>query len=256
MARKTRKFADGGSTARYDRKTKDIESDFQKALSRAGGDERRAAIARAKMEQRMADAKDDLAKWTGADRSASRAAEAAAERNLSMTRRYGPSQSRAAIESMDKPLDFKAPDLSGIKTPSLARAPRPAATPRSVAVKPRMDAARTATGGTKPRVDVAKIGTGSNLEEIRRKGAALRAAFTGPPTPKTTPPRVYKPTVSDVTATDSFSGNKRTLTPEQRRKLEEAVSRSGTRSSGFKKGGKIDGCAIRGKTRAPLKGRK
>jgi hypothetical protein len=43
--------------------------------------------------QRTADAKDDLAKRTGADRSSTRAAERAAESNLTKTRKYGAPQS-------------------------------------------------------------------------------------------------------------------------------------------------------------------
>lgn len=80
--RKMKRFADGGN-ARYDRKVKDIESDYQKAL-KAG---KEAGVAKAKYEQRMADAKDDLAKWTKADRTETRAAEKRAESTLSEARK-------------------------------------------------------------------------------------------------------------------------------------------------------------------------
>lgn len=97
-----KRFAEGGSDkykAKFDRKVADIESDYEKAKARKTG--RAAEVAKAKYEQRMADARDDMAKWTGADRSQTRAAEKAAERRLTMTRRFG-----AAPEPKfeDKPL--------------------------------------------------------------------------------------------------------------------------------------------------------
>lgn len=88
MARRMRKFADGGSDkykARYDRKVADINSDYDKWLK--SGKYGNASTAAAKRDQRLADAKDDLAKWTGADRTATRAAEKASESALSEARR-------------------------------------------------------------------------------------------------------------------------------------------------------------------------
>jgi hypothetical protein len=99
--RKMRKFADGGSDkykAKFDRKVADIESDYKKAQARKTG--RAAEVAKAKYEQRMADARDDLAKWTKSDRTQTRAAEKAAERELTMTRRYGSNKPKME----DKPL--------------------------------------------------------------------------------------------------------------------------------------------------------
>lgn len=108
MAKKPMKFgprkryAEGGTDdrykARYDRKVADIESDYKKAQANKTG--RAAEVAKAKYEQRMADAKDDLAKWTGGDRTATRAGEKAAERNLTLTRRYGSAEPKLE----DKPL--------------------------------------------------------------------------------------------------------------------------------------------------------
>jgi hypothetical protein len=87
MARKMRKFSEGGAQGRYDRRMADIEKDYKKAMARKTG--KAAEIAEAKRQQRIADAKDDLAKRTGADRTATRAAEAAAESNLTKTRKFG-----------------------------------------------------------------------------------------------------------------------------------------------------------------------
>lgn len=127
MTRKMKKFADGGSDrykARYERKTKDIESDYQKAL-KSGKDKE---VAKAKMAQRMADAKDDLAKRTGADRTATRAGERAAESALSSARRVSraaPGTSRTSVmDSMAaknaEPIKTST-DTSTLKKPSIAR---------------------------------------------------------------------------------------------------------------------------------------
>ena len=87
MARAMKKFSAGGAQGRYDRRMADIEKDYAKAMARKTG--KAAEVAEAKRQQRIADAKDDLAKRTGADRSATRAAERAAESNLKKTRKYG-----------------------------------------------------------------------------------------------------------------------------------------------------------------------
>lgn len=79
-------YKDGGKVDdRLKRKKEDIESDYRKALAK-GKD---ADVAKAKYDQRMADAADDYAKWTKADRTQTKAAEAAAEKNLTNVRRYG-----------------------------------------------------------------------------------------------------------------------------------------------------------------------
>lgn len=159
MARKALKFAKGGSSdrsqARYDRKIADIESDYQKAMRNKSG--RAAEVAKAKYEQRMADARDDLAKWTGADRSKTRAAEAAAERNLSTTRRYGATKTPVAAEDtgpIAKPMS--ASDISAAvgvakpeakkPTPTRAKPTRRAAAPSSTS-----NTADNARNGTKFR---------------------------------------------------------------------------------------------------------
>lgn len=87
MARKMKKFSAGGAQGRYDRRMADIEKDYAKAMARKTG--KAAEVAEAKRQQRIADAKDDLAKRTGGDRTATRAAEKLAESNLTKTRKYG-----------------------------------------------------------------------------------------------------------------------------------------------------------------------
>lgn len=125
MARKMKKFASGDRvTARYDRKVADIKKDYDKAL-RSGKDK---AVAEAKYKQRMADADDDKAKWSGADRTATRAAERTAEQNLSSARRVSraaPGTSRtsvmdAMVAKNAEPIKTST-DTSSLKKPSIAR---------------------------------------------------------------------------------------------------------------------------------------
>ena len=90
MARKPmKKFGTGGSTNedRMRRKTDDIQSDYMKAQARNAGNTAKLNVAKAKFEQRMADAKDDMAKWSGSDRTATRKGEADAEAALTQARR-------------------------------------------------------------------------------------------------------------------------------------------------------------------------
>lgn len=92
-------YKDGGKAeGRYGRKMADIEKDFRIAIAK-GKD---ADVAKAKMNQRIADAKDDLAKATKQDRTATKAAEKAAERELTMTRRYGAAKPSETMK--DKPI--------------------------------------------------------------------------------------------------------------------------------------------------------
>ena len=103
--RKMKKFSAGGAQGRYDRRMADIEKDYAKASKGKTG--RAAEVAAAKRDQRIADAKDDLAKRTGADRTQTRAAEKSAERNLSMTRKYGAMKSAVKADDVAKvgPMD-------------------------------------------------------------------------------------------------------------------------------------------------------
>jgi hypothetical protein len=119
MARKPlKKFADGGAAqSRYARKVADIQSDYAKQ-AKSGN----ASVAAAKRDQRLADAKDDLAKWTGADRTQTRAGESAAEAALSEARRtrgvsYARSQAISNASS-DKPAVTKAVSAGDLSKPT------------------------------------------------------------------------------------------------------------------------------------------
>ena len=77
-------FKDGGRAELLrDRRMKDIEKDYKIALAKGKNE----GVAKAKYEQRKADAADDYAKRTKADRTATRAAEKASEAALTEARR-------------------------------------------------------------------------------------------------------------------------------------------------------------------------
>jgi len=133
---------DGGKVdERMKRKTDDIEKDYKIALAKG----KNADIAKAKYEQRMADAKDDYAKWTKADRSQTSAAEKAAEMALSEARKTKGQSIRdrdakvakamadaakpaAPAAAPDKSLeaDFDATFAARKDVPKVAKPPRPA----------------------------------------------------------------------------------------------------------------------------------
>lgn len=112
MARKMRKFSAGGAQGKYDRRMADIEKDFKK--DSAGKSGKALEVLEAKRAQRKADAEDDRAKRTGADRTATRAAEKAAESNLTKTRKYGAAKS----VTQDKPAS-EAKVTDSLPTPKM-----------------------------------------------------------------------------------------------------------------------------------------
>jgi hypothetical protein len=135
-----KKFSAGGAQGRYDRRMADIEKDFKKAMTRKTGKD--AEVAEAKRQQRIADAKDDLAKRTGADRTATRAAERLAEVNLTKTRKYG--APKAVTKDTAGPTGKITDTLGAITAPKSGLATAPKKTPVKVADKPKPTAADTA----------------------------------------------------------------------------------------------------------------
>ena len=129
MARTMKKFSAGGAQGRYDRRMADIEKDFKKDSSGKTG--KAAEVLAAKRAQRIADAKDDLAKRTGADRTATRAAERAAEDTLRSTRRQG--KSLLGVESFMKSPEFST-KVASEKAPAAPAEAKPTTT--STASKP------------------------------------------------------------------------------------------------------------------------
>jgi hypothetical protein len=109
MARAMKKFSAGGAQGKYDRRMADIKKDFAK--DSAGKSGRALEVLEAKRAQRIADAEDDRAKRTGADRTATRKAEYEAEQRLSRTRKFG----------ADKPV--ATPAATPVKAPAATTAP-------------------------------------------------------------------------------------------------------------------------------------
>lgn len=140
MARKMRKFSAGGAQGKYDRRMADIEKDFKKDSAGKAG--KALEVLEAKRMQRKADAEDDRAKRTGADRTSTRAAERAAESNLTKTRKYGAPKSVSTEAPAAKVTDtlgaITAPK-SGLATPAKkAEVKKTAATVKTATTPKRM----------------------------------------------------------------------------------------------------------------------
>lgn len=141
MARTMKKFSAGGAQGRYERRMADIEKDFKKAMARKTGKD--AEVAEAKRQQRIADAKDDLAKRTGGDRTATRAAEKLAESNLTKTRKYG--APKAVTKDAAGPTGKVTDTLGALTAPKSGLAtPAKKAEVKKAADKPKPSAADTA----------------------------------------------------------------------------------------------------------------
>lgn len=143
MARTMKKFSAGGAQGRYDRRMADIEKDYKKAMARKTG--KAAEVAEAKRMQRIADAKDDLAKRTGADRSATSAAERAAESNLTKTRKYGAPKAVTTEAPAGKVTDTLGA-ITAPKSGLATSASKPVAKKAADKPKPKPSAADTARG--------------------------------------------------------------------------------------------------------------
>lgn len=142
-------YKDGGDATRYEEKRKrkeaDIEKDYQKALAKG----KNADVAKAKREQRMADAADDFAKWTKADRSKTSAAEKAAEQNLTMTRRAARNSPTGAGAKTSEALVKKAEASMSDRSPLSSTGPVPA-TKIEVSTTSKKPAAPRAKPATRP----------------------------------------------------------------------------------------------------------
>jgi hypothetical protein len=113
MARTMKKFSAGGAQGKYDRRMADIKKDFEKDSKGKSG--RALEVLEAKRAQRIADAEDDRAKRTGADRTATRKAEYDAEKNLSRTRKFGADKPVAKAEPAKTTAPAAAPAVETAK---------------------------------------------------------------------------------------------------------------------------------------------
>jgi len=203
MARKMRKFSEGGALGKYNRRMADIKKDFAK--DSAGKSGRALEVLEAKRAQRIADAEDDRAKRTGGDRTATRAAEKAAESNLTKTRKYGAPKAVTAEAPAAKVTDtlgaITAPK-SGISTDT-KKAPvkttkAPVRTPK--ADTPKADA---------PKVDYRKINFGKPEAAETAPQAAARVKQNRSPINAGRSPGVLA---------NLFSGSASKLSAEERAK--------------------------------------
>jgi hypothetical protein len=250
MAHTMKKFSAGGAQGRYNRRMADIEKDYAKAMARKTG--KAAEVAEAKRQQRIADAKDDLAKRTGADRSATRAAERAAERNLKMTRKYGAPKAVTTEASVSEPKigNVLAPIKSGLSTPAKKAPAKPVAkTPvkvqRNYNISPEnrkaIDAAAKKTPFSKfdsKAFDDLKTGTNSygaaNIGKPAPAAAKVKAE-SGPSTKRGLNPNSIAGMLARGTFPNPFKGLR--LTTEEDMKARYA--RQAKETEGKAKGGQI-----------------
>ena len=186
MARKMRKFSAGGAQGRYDRRMADIEKDYKKAMTRKTG--KAAEVAEAKRQQRIADAKDDLAKRTGADRTATRAAEKAAEANLTKTRKFGADKPAAAAE----PAKTTAPAAAAAAAAAAPTAEKAKAKPQSFGAAFQAARAKAIKEGRDPNKEIFTWGG--------KKKVALMATTPKPAQRSTNTTANNRPTTTAATA--------------------------------------------------------
>jgi hypothetical protein len=191
-------FKEGGRADMLrDRRMKDIEKDYKIALAKGKNE----GVAKAKYEQRMADAADDYAKRTKGDRTATRAAEKASEATLKEAR---------STKGMSITRRHMAADLAKISIPAKAAEPAKAAAP-AAAAKPKtrgeaFKAARKELGAGKTftydgksystniagegRTGTGKVrtGTGTGTGTTRVVPPAAASAAATPPPPPPPPP--------------------------------------------------------------------
>jgi hypothetical protein len=173
-----RKFSAGGAQGKYDRRMADIEKDFKK--NSAGKSGKALEVLEAKRMQRKADAEDDRAKRTGADRTSTRAAERAAESNLTKTRKYGAPKAVSTEAPAAKVTDtlgaITAPK-SGLATPAKKAEVKKTATPAKADTTPK----RTGDQGfAYKKKDMATTGKGvSTHRRYVRGGSNSGAAADG-----------------------------------------------------------------------------
>ena len=193
-------FKEGGRADMLrDRRMKDIEKDYKIALAKGKNE----GVAKAKYEQRMADAADDYAKRTKADRTATRAAEKASEATLKEAR----STKGMSITRRDMANDinkfFAGKDMTPKAAPAKAAEPA-AAKPSSFnaafkAARKDLGAGKTFTyngksyttnlageGRTGTGTGRARTGTGTGTVRAPAAAAAPVAAAAAPAAPAAT----------------------------------------------------------------------
>jgi hypothetical protein len=233
MARKMKKFSAGGAQGRYDRRMADIEKDFAKDSKGKSG--KALEVLEAKRAQRTADAKDDLAKRTGADRTATRAAERLAERNLTKTRKYGAPQMVSKFEPV---ASEKITETLSLPKPGLATSTKKA-TPTAAKTPVRVDRAPTVSKRTGDQGFASKSKTTGGrpaMAAIREDAAAHMKGKSGDTKTDT---KTSKPKVSAALLAPKGSTSRSGSLFGTIFKTSDAFKKSQEAKYGKAKGGKI-----------------
>jgi hypothetical protein len=205
-------FKDGGrAELMRDRRMKDIEKDYKIALAKGKNE----GVAKAKYEQRMADAADDYAKRTKADRTKTRAAEKAAEVNLTKTRKYGAMKTVTTEAPESKVMDslgaMAAPKMDssiGAKPKTKAKAPV-AKAPAKRAATPRTEI-RTATPAAAAAPAAAAPAPARVVAPTAAPTAAKAKAQSGPSTKSGLNPNSIAGMIASGNIPNPFKGTRLT----------------------------------------------
>lgn len=251
--RKTKKFAKGGGAeAKRDRRMADIESDYNRAIARGQSEKE----ARAKRAQREADARDDYAKRTGGDRTQTRAAERAAEQRLSATRRSPDKDMKpvSVASEASKPAMTRVDTTAKADTPKVGGTSSGSQTFSQAFAAARKEGKKTFTWNGKPYTTA-------------MRGESKPAPKPSATTPKAAPKPAVPAPKPAAPASKPPSAGKQMIQSSARRQqaqideLGATASKVGSAISQFfagknrdkpktyAKGGKVDGIAVRGKTK-------
>jgi hypothetical protein len=174
-------FKDGGRAELLrDRRMKDIEKDYKIALAKGKNE----GVAKAKYEQRKADAADDYAKRTKGDRTKTKAGEKAAEAALTEARRT----KGESITKRDMAADFKKYFAGKDMTPKAAepvKAAAPAAAPKPQSTREEFNAAfkaaraKAVKEGRDPNKEIFMFGGEKKVARMAGKGTGKVRTGTG-----------------------------------------------------------------------------
>lgn len=261
--RKVKKFSQGGrAEAARERRMADIEKDYQRAIAKGKSEKE----AKAKRDQRIADARDDYAKRTGGDRTETRAAEKAAEARLKAARRSPDKDMKpvSVLSGGDKSLAVKV-DMPKVDTPDLS-----APTPKKAETKKRTPApTRSRSTASAPKKDKEpgfdRKALAALTTEVTRPGASRK------PKDKEKPKSVGRQMaetsaqrqnaqlgqlgreLSGLGSAIAAPFSRIRAAGEESDRARGVGKAKGGKVKKYAKGGKIDGCAVRGKTRAMRK---
>lgn len=186
-------FKDGGrAELMRDRRMKDIEKDYKIALAKGKNE----GVAKAKYEQRMADAADDYAKRTKADRTKTKAGEKAAESALTEARRTKGESIKKRDMAADIGKYFAGKDMTP-KAAEPAKAAAPAAAKPS-SFNAAFKAARKDLGAGKTFTYNGKSYTTNLAGEGRKAATSVRPVVTKVKSGNTAAPAAAAPAAASA----------------------------------------------------------